>query len=860
MLNIKSLHVTARNFLCFLIMFLMFSYCFVQVHASETDEEETTLSAVLQDGGLLEEETDSGIMAFRMADQGEMERMLVAAVENLQGNIPMREYGMTVSELSTFLIKFLNNHPEYFYLNSSYNYSYDKSSNIVTELRLTYKATAPKVNEMVAAYDSKVEEIISGVNPSWSDLEKALYVNDYLALHCEYDNSHTYHSSYDALIGQKAVCQGYALAFFELMKQLGIPCELVTSDRLNHAWNLVQIGNYWYHVDVTWNDPVEDMCGRARHVYLLKSTKWFRAPSVSNAFPHNATDFVYSGPAGESQASSTAFDNCFWNVVDSAFSYHDGYWYGNYGSTLTKYTGSNGGLNKVDTIAALDKKWPVWGSASQTYSENFSGCCIFGGQLYYAEPNKILSLDLSSPSAEPVLAYELTDREQKMGYIYGFHITKDGILNYGISQSPNSSGVRRETDIHVHTFGAWIVASSGTCLIDGEEYQKCSVCGFQKTRTIPAKGHTPGSGVTCTQAQTCMVCGEVLSQAKGHTPGPEATCTSPQTCMICQEVLAKAKGHTPGSEATCTQPLKCRTCGAVITQAKGHTPEGTATCTQAQKCSVCQVVLKEAGEHTPGRAATCTSPQKCTVCQAVLKEAKGHTPGAAATCITIQKCTTCNMALARAKGHTPGTAATCTKDQKCTVCNTVIKRATGHRHTEMKTKAATFSNKGYVKIVCQDCGKTVSNKSINKVKCKKGAAYTVGNYRYKIMSAKTDGKGTVSFAGLEKNVKKVTIGDTVKIMGASFKIVKIEDRALKNRTSITSVTIGKNVHTIGKEAFYKTKSLRTIQIKSTKISKVGTNALKGIHEKAKLKVPKAKLKKYQGLFKNKGQKKTVKIS
>jgi len=195
-------------------------------------------------------------MAFRMADQGEMERMLVAAVENLQGNIPMREYGMTVSELSTFLIKFLNNHPEYFYLNSSYNYSYDKSSNIVTELRLTYKATAPKVNEMVAAYNSKVEEIISGVNPSWSDLEKALYVNDYLALHCEYDNSHTYHSSYDALIGQKAVCQGYALAYQELMNRLNIPCQFVSSDPLKHAWNLVQIAGNWYHVDVTWNDPV----------------------------------------------------------------------------------------------------------------------------------------------------------------------------------------------------------------------------------------------------------------------------------------------------------------------------------------------------------------------------------------------------------------------------------------------------------------------------------------------------------------------------------------------------------------------------------------------------------------------------
>ncbi len=860
MVKIKSLHETTRYFLCFLIVLLMFLHFSAQAEASETAKEEITLPGVLQDGGLLEEGTNQGIRAFRTADQSELERALETAVENLQGNIPMREYGMTVSELSTFLIKFLNNHPEYFYLNSSYNYSYDKSSNIVTELRFTYKATSAKVAQMVAAYNEKVAEIIAGVNPAWSDLEKALYVNDYIAVNCEYDNSHTYHSAYDALIGKKAVCQGYALAFFELMKRLEIPCELVTSDKLNHAWNLVQIGNSWYHVDVTWNDPVEDMCGRARHVYFLKSTKWFRSPSGSNVSPHNATDFIYSGPAGETQASSTAFDNCFWNVVDSAFSYYDGYWYGNYGNTLVKYTGSNGGLKKADTVLTLDKKWPVWGSTTQTYSDYYSGSCIFGGRLYYAEPNKILSLDLSSVLPEPELAYELTDREQKMGYIYGFQITKDGILNYGISQSPNTSGVRRETDIHVHSFGTWIATSKGSCLVDGEEYQECSVCKAKKTRVVPAKGHTYGGGATCTQGQTCTVCGELLAQAKGHTPSPEATCTEPQTCIICHDVLRQAKGHTPGPGATCTAPQKCLECNTVMTQAKGHIPEGEATCTQPQKCRECHVILKEAGEHMPGRKATCTSPQTCTVCQAVLQKAKGHTPGVAATCITIQKCTTCNIALARAKGHTPGSAATCTKDQKCTVCNTIIKRATGHRHTKMSTKAATFVGKGYVKLQCQDCGKTVSNKSINKIKCKKGTVYTVGNYRYKIVSARTDGKGAVSFAGLAKPVKKVTVGDSVKIQGATFKIVKIEDRAFKNRSSITSVTIGKNVQTIGKEAFYQTKSLRTIQIKTTKLSKVGANALKGIYAKAKIKVPKAKLKKYRALFKNKGQKKTVKIS
>jgi len=40
---------------------------------------------------------------------------------------------------------------------------------------------------------------------------------------------------------------------------------------------------------------------------------------------------------------------------------------------------------------------------------------------------------------------------------------------------------------------------------------------------------------------------------------------------------------------------------------------------------------------------------------------------------------------------------------------------------------------------------------------------------------------------------------------------------------------------------------------------VGKNAFKGIHKKAKIKVPSKSLKKYQILLKNKGQKPTVKI-
>ena len=42
----------------------------------------------------------------------------------------------------------------------------------------------------------------------------------------------------------------------------------------------------------------------------------------------------------------------------------------------------------------------------------------------------------------------------------------------------------------------------------------------------PIHTHTPGAAATCTTAQTCTGCGEVLATALGHTPGAAADCTT----------------------------------------------------------------------------------------------------------------------------------------------------------------------------------------------------------------------------------------------------------------------------------------------------------------------------------------------
>ena len=133
--------------------------------------------------------------------------------------------------------------------------------------------------------------------------------------------------------------------------------------------------------------------------------------------------------------------------------------------------------------------------------------------------------------------------------------------------------------------------------------------------------------------------------------------------------------------------------------------------------------------------------------------------------------------------------------------------------------------------------------------------------------------GKNAFAGCKK-LSSVTVGKKVKTISAGafsgcakLKTVKlgsavttIGDKAFYKCTSLTSITIPSKVTKIGKSAFEGCKKLKTITVKSTKLKSVGKKALKGIHTKAKIKVPKSKLAKYKRLFKNKGQGKNVKVT
>ncbi|MBQ6844829.1 MAG: leucine-rich repeat protein [Agathobacter sp.] len=152
-------------------------------------------------------------------------------------------------------------------------------------------------------------------------------------------------------------------------------------------------------------------------------------------------------------------------------------------------------------------------------------------------------------------------------------------------------------------------------------------------------------------------------------------------------------------------------------------------------------------------------------------------------------------------------------------------------------------------------GKGLGKKNSIVINPVKGDTFTSGNNKYKVTSS-----SAVTFTGL-KNTKKteMSIPKTVTFGGKTFKVTAITEKALKGNTKLKKATIGENVKVIGASAFYGCKNLKTITIKSTKLTSVAKNALKGINAKATIKVPAKKLSAYKKLLKNKGQGKKVTI-
>lgn len=147
----------------------------------------------------------------------------------------------------------------------------------------------------------------------------------------------------------------------------------------------------------------------------------------------------------------------------------------------------------------------------------------------------------------------------------------------------------------------------------------------------------------------------------------------------------------------------------------------------------------------------------------------------------------------------------------------------------------------------------------NNTTVKTGTKVVVSNLKYTVTAAGS--KRTVKFTGVQKKAKKVIVPASVKVSGKKYKVTAIAQNALKGNKKIQKLTIGSNIGKIGKKAFYGCSKLKSIIIKSKKLTakNTGSKAFKGINSKATIKVPKGKVKSYKKIVRAKGAGKKVKV-
>ena len=559
----------------------------------------------------------------------------------------------------------------------------------------------------------KLDEVIKSLNlDGKSDYDKFKAVTNWIVSNVRYDEDNETKYQHDltgAVLDGLAVCDGYAGTFYYMANAVGLNAlfedGITNSNRIRHAWNLVQIDGTYYYVDPTNAYFKED--GEPGRELLLGQKYLF-----SLYTPDNTTiEDTYKNISQDDYLKEHSI--CKGN--------HDLWESGHNGATCenpatTVYSCKNKGClykKYVETAPALGHEW---GNAKITQEQS-------------CENPEITTYTCT---------HSLCGRKKQVE-------TKPALG---------------------HTWDEGKVTKEATCSETGVKTHTCTRCGGTKNEEIPKTKHDYEEHVetpaTCTSRgvsyYVCKNCG--LTTSKKQTPATghihtevrnkkDATYTDDgytgdTYCKDCGKkretgtVIPKLveKEHDYGEwvldqAPTCkkygVRHRICKNCGdreVDVLDKVDHTWELVstipATCTvgeiQHYKCSVCgetkDVTLSNPlGEHSwdngkVTKEATCTEDGEktytCTVCNTTKTEvipATGH---------QHKEVRNAKKAICTEDGYTG--------DTYCTDCNTKLESGTvvnklGHTWDNgVITKEATETEEGVKTYTCKTCGETKTEK------------------------------------------------------------------------------------------------------------------------------------------------------
>lgn len=731
-------------------------------------------------------------------DLQELETVLVNAWQNYQTSVDVSKYNLTVADgaYATYYWQILNQHPEMFYVEGGVGCLC--VGNDVMNLTISYSMKQEEIKTVQQQMDAAVNEVLVLISQDMEEYEKALVVHDWLVNYCRYDYENceantipaSSYSAYGALAYGVAVCDGYSKAYqYILDYKLGIDCYRITSNTMNHAWNLIELDGKYYHVDTTWDDPVRDKIGQVLHDNFLLSDSGITSTG------HSGWDTTVS-------ATDTTYEsNPNWKNTSGQAVYYNGIWY--YADDESKSI-----VSTTDILNGTTKcvySLGTWKAGASSYWKGaFSYPQVYKNKLLFNGPKKIYSMTFSNEQVKEIYAPDMqADTTSTVYNIYGFDI-KDGKLRYLISSDANHTGKETIYEMDYPALGT----IAGTATISGK-----AIYGEMLTANV-----TLSTGIEGTLFFQWYRQGIAISGATDAT----YTLTKADIGKIIS-VKATVEDYL-GELVTLTdevqKPAASVPSDPVVLVAKRGQTLSAISLPGGYSWENPDIVMTETGIKTYG-IIYCPDSE-------IYHPVTGLTATVTITCESHEW----------NEGEVikaPTVLENGIREYRCKYCE--------ETKEEDIPKLQDTENTG-------DTGTGTENNVGDKetpVVLKKGMTFTdskTGN-KYKITKV-TKTKTEASFTGnTNKKKKSITIPASVKYGEKTITVTAVAKNAMKNNKIITSVTVGKNVTSIGASAFQGCKKLKTINLKSTKIKTFGSNCIKNVYKKVTIKCPKKCKSKYK---------------
>lgn len=195
----------------------------------------------------------------------------------------------------------LNDHPELFWIDNQYEYTYDSETGNIDDVSFDFydfANTPDKLQSAKVAFEKAADEILDSARSQPFLVERERAIHDYICKNTTYDESAPYNqSAYSVIVLHRSVCAGYSRAFQYLMKKAGMTCYYVTGKTTDssiggedgaHSWNIVFLDGEYYNIDVLWDDTASETYGSSIYPF-------FNLTDSANIY-HARTDLALNLP------------------------------------------------------------------------------------------------------------------------------------------------------------------------------------------------------------------------------------------------------------------------------------------------------------------------------------------------------------------------------------------------------------------------------------------------------------------------------------------------------------------------------------------------------------------------------------